>query len=146
VSERILGILYYNGEGVARDYAKARDFFKKAADKGDGSAMSNLASLYLNGQGVARNRAKALEFFKKAADMGEALGMTNLGLIYENGLGVPRDYAKARDWYEKAANLGEANAVARLPISEAAAARRYAEALQLQEALAEKVEAVETKR
>src|SRR5215468_4319885 len=30
VSERILGILYYNGEGVARDYAKARDFFKKA--------------------------------------------------------------------------------------------------------------------
>ena len=146
VSERILGILYYNGEGVARDYAKARDFFKKAADKGDGSAMSNLASLYLNGQGVAQDRAKALELFKKAADMGEVLGMTNLGLIYENGLGVPRDYAKARDWYEKAANLGEANAVARLPISEAAAARRYAKALQLQEALAEKVEAMETKR
>ena len=33
-----------------------------------------------------------------------------------------------------------------LPISEAAAAGRYAEALQLQEALAAKVEAVETKR
>jgi len=149
VSMRILGILYYNGEGVARDYAKARDLFKKAADMGDGSAMSNLGSLYLNGQGVAQDRAKALELFKKAADMGEAIGMTNLGLVYENGLGVPRDYAKARDWYEKAATKGEPNALERLerlPISEAAAAGRYAEALQLQEALAVRAEAVETER
>lgn len=149
VSIRILGILYYNGEGVARDYAKARDLFKKAADMGDGSAMSNLGSLYLNGQGVTQDRAKALELFKKAADMGEALGMVNLGLVYENGLGVPRDYAKARDWYEKAAKQGEPNALERLerlPISEAAAAGSYAEALQLQEALAVRVEAVETER
>jgi TPR repeat protein len=146
ISMRILGILYYNGEGVARDYTTARKWWEKAADKGDASAMSNLGSLYLGGQGVAQDSAKALELFKKAADKGEALGMTNLGLLYENGQGVPKDYAKAREWYEKAAARGEPNALARLPISEAAAAGRYADALQLQEALEAKVEAQEIKR
>src|SRR5262249_36611089 len=78
VSMRILGILYYNGEGVARDYTKAREWWEKAANKGDASAMSNLGSLYLGGQGVTQDSAKALELFRKAADKGEALAMTNL--------------------------------------------------------------------
>ena len=75
--------------------------------------------------------------------------MVNLGLLYANGQGVTQDYAKAREWYEKAADKGDASAkveLEKLPISEAAGAGRYAEALQLQEALAAKVEAVETKR
>ena len=70
-------------------------------------------------------------------------------MLYGNGQGVAQDYAKAREWYEKAADKGDASAMAeleKLSISEAAAAGRYAEALQLQEALAEKVEAMETKR
>jgi TPR repeat protein len=62
---------------------------------------------------------------------------------------VTQDYAKAREWYEKAADKGDAGAMAQLeqlPIKEAAGAERYAEALQLQEAYAVKVEAVQTKR
>jgi tetratricopeptide (TPR) repeat protein len=62
---------------------------------------------------------------------------------------VPVDYAKAREWYEKAADKGETRATAaleNLSVSEAAAAGRYPEALQLQEALAAKLEAVDTKR
>jgi TPR repeat protein len=75
--------------------------------------------------------------------------MANLGILYANGQGVALDYVKAREWYEKAVDKGEPRAKAqleRLPISEAAAAGHYAEALQLQESLAAKVEAVETKR
>jgi TPR repeat protein len=75
--------------------------------------------------------------------------MTYLGAMYETGQGVPEDHAKAREWYEKAAEKGEATAKARLQglsIREAAGAGRYAEALELQEALAAKVEAVETER
>ena len=62
---------------------------------------------------------------------------------------MAQDYAKAREWYEKAAEKGDESAMAhleQLPIKEAAGAGRYAEALQLQEAFAVKVEAVETKR
>ena len=111
--------------------------------------MNNVGVLYNNGLGVAQDYAKAREWFERAAAKGEAEGMTNLGLLYNNGLGVARDYAKAREWFEKAADKGDPTAkmaLEQLPIREAAATGRYAEALQLQEALATKIEAVETNR
>jgi TPR repeat protein len=72
----------------------------------------------------------------------------NLGRLYHNGQGVPQDYAKAREWYEKAAAKGDASATALVEqlIQEVAEAGRYRDALQLQEALAVKVEEAETKR
>jgi TPR repeat protein len=75
--------------------------------------------------------------------------MVALAGLYYNGQGVMQDYAKAREWAEKAADKGAARAISYLeqqPTSEAARAERYADALQLQEALAVKVEAGETKR
>ena len=144
-----LGLLYESGQGVAQDYAKAREWYEKAAAKGDAIAMSNLGGLYADGRGVAQDYAKAREWYEKAAANGNARAMNNLGFVYENGRGVAQDYAKAREWYEKAAANGNADAEARLeslPISEAAGAGRYAEALQLTVAWAAKVEAEEMKR
>jgi TPR repeat protein len=144
-----LGELYANGRGVARAYAKAREWYEKAADKGDEEAMVNLGLLYAIGDGVARDYAKAREWYERAADKGNALAMNNIGLFYQNGQGVEPDYAKAREWFEKAADKRDEEAktnLEKLTISEAFGAGRYAEALQLQEALAAKVEAAETKR
>ena len=53
-----------------KDYAKAYEWWKKAADKGHVNAMYWLGSLYKNGQGVTRDYAKAREWFAKAADKG----------------------------------------------------------------------------
>src|SRR5262245_6778407 len=144
-----LGGLYESGAGVAQDYAKAREWYEKGADKGGAEAMTNLGVLYEKGYGVTQDHAKAREWFEKAADKSEAEAMTNLGWLYQNGQGVAQDYAKARELYEKAADQGNARAMAyleKLPIKVAAGAGLYAEALQLQEALAAKVEAVETER
>jgi TPR repeat protein len=144
-----LGLLYQNGRGVPQDYGKAREWYEKAADKGNAFAMTNLGLLYQNGRGAPQDYGKAREWYEKAADKGNAFAMNNLGLLYENGRGVPQDYVKAREWYEKAADKDDANAKANLetlPIREAVAAGRYVEALHLQDALAAKVEAVETKR
>jgi TPR repeat protein len=181
-----LGLLYANGEGVAQDYAKAHEWYEKAAGKGESHAMAALGGLYAQGQGVKQDYAKAREWLEKAAEkhasddimiiLGEFYGsgrgvaqdyakarewyekaaakdnasaMINLGVLYQNGQGVAQDYAKAREWYEKAADKGDATAKAyleKLSIREAAGTGRYAEALQLQEALTAKVEALETKR
>ena len=100
-----------DGYGVAQDYAKAREWYEKAAAKGDASAMVNLGLLYENGHGVAQDYAKAREWYEKAADKGDASAMNNLGLLYNNGQGVAQDYAKAREWYEKAAAKGDASAM-----------------------------------
>jgi TPR repeat protein len=143
-----LGLLYANGQGVTQDYVRAREWYEKAAEKGFPRAMGNLGLLYHNDQGVAQDYAKACEWYEKAAANGNATAMLNLGQLYEEGWGVAQDYGKAREWYEKAADKGEPRAKAQLeqlPIR-AADAGRYAEALQLQEALAVKVEEAETKR
>src|SRR5262249_9752057 len=73
-----LGWLYANGQGVAQDYAKARRWYEKAADKGETTAMLNLGLLYDNGQGVAQDYAKAREWYEKAAAKGNANATINL--------------------------------------------------------------------
>jgi TPR repeat protein len=90
----MLGGLYATGQGVAQDYAKAREWFDKAAEKVDG--MGDLGWLYPNGQGVA-DPAKVREWFEKAAEKSYADAMGVLGWLYANGYGVAQDYAKARD-------------------------------------------------
>ena len=62
-----LGAMYYDGQGVTQDYAKAREWFEKAAAQGEAGAQYNLGVMYGNGQGVAQNSAKAREWLEKAA-------------------------------------------------------------------------------
>ena len=66
----------HNGQGVAQDYAKAREWYEKAAAKDNASAMINLGLLYANGQGVAQDYAKAREWYEKAAAKDNASAMT----------------------------------------------------------------------
>ena len=63
---------------MAQDYAKAREWYEKAAGKGDATAMRNLGALYYNGYGVAQDYAKAREWFEKAADKGDATAIAIL--------------------------------------------------------------------
>jgi tetratricopeptide (TPR) repeat protein len=86
----------------AKDYARAREWYEKAAAKGDATAMTNLGQLYHYGRGVAQDYAKAREWYEKAAAKGDATAMTNLGFLYQGGEGVVEDWAKAREWYKQA--------------------------------------------
>src|SRR6202007_2864630 len=62
-----LGVLYQNGQGVAQNYDKAREWFQKAADAGNADAMNNLGELYYHGRGVARDHTPARDWHAKAA-------------------------------------------------------------------------------
>jgi TPR repeat protein len=73
-----LGLLYHNGHGVAQDYAMAREWFGKAADEGNASAMFNLGVFYDEGFGVAQDYAKAREWYEKAAARGHARARAHL--------------------------------------------------------------------
>src|SRR6059058_1906334 len=52
----MLGELYANGLGIKRDYAKAADWYQRAADAGDREGMFALAMMRLSGRGGAANR------------------------------------------------------------------------------------------
>jgi formylglycine-generating enzyme required for sulfatase activity len=66
-----LGWLYHNGLGVTQDYAKAREWFAKSAEKGYAKAMLYLGWFYQYGLGgVTKDYAKAREWFVKADNAG----------------------------------------------------------------------------
>ena len=113
-----LGLAFQTGFGVAQEDAKARDWFEKAAAKGDARAMTSLGMLLYrladDGHGVAQDYAKARDWFEKAAAKGDARAMTSLGMLYDDGHGVAQDYAKAREWFERAAVNGDARAMTSL--------------------------------
>lgn len=66
----MLGDRFYYGKNVKQDYAKAVEWYQKAAELGVELAQYNLAGCYEEGHGVAKNRTIALDWYKKAAAQG----------------------------------------------------------------------------
>ncbi|WLP93359.1 caspase family protein [Psychrobacter sp. M13] len=103
---------YANGNfNLAKDYAKAIQWSKQAANKGNANAMAGIGYRYNNGEGVTQDYTTAMEWYKKAADKGNAVAMYNLGVMYRDGQGVTQDYTTAMNWYKKAADKGDADAM-----------------------------------
>lgn len=98
-----LGMLYLNGDGVARNPAMAAGWFRRAAEAGDAGAAYNLANAYRLGLGLQKDLDHALHWYERAADGGSAEAAYTLGTIFRLGDGVRRDYAVARRWLELAA-------------------------------------------
>ena len=69
-----LGLLYYQGRGLARDRAAAAEWYAKAAESGSTGAQYNLALMAERGVSMAPDAARAARLFEKAADGGMARG------------------------------------------------------------------------
>lgn len=106
-----MGKCYQDGEGVEQDYEKAYQYYKEAADLGNGDGYAGLAWLYGEGKGVDQDYAKNIELDKKGIALGSARAMNDIGILYYNGYGVAQDYGKAMEWYKKAADLGDTKAM-----------------------------------
>ena len=102
-----LGVMYYEGKGVAQDYKEAVHWYKLAAQQGDHFAQFNLGSMYEKGQGVARDYKEALRLYKLAAKQNDKKAQVELGAIYYLGKGVLQDYARAHMWFNIAAADGD---------------------------------------
>jgi len=64
----VLGQLYKNGDGVARDDRLAARWLQAASDGGNAHAMFLLSYFYSEGRGVARDPAKARTLLEEAAE------------------------------------------------------------------------------
>ena len=98
-----LGLQYQKKE----DYAKALEWFEKAANMDNTGAYLKLGEYYQKGQGTAQNDAKAAEWYLKAAREGEDKGMLEYGRYLLNGAeGVEKNEEEAIVWLTKAAEKG----------------------------------------
>jgi uncharacterized protein len=66
------GLLYENGDGVPRDYAKARHWYEKAAAQGDAKAQLYLGLQSSFGQGGPMDLVQAYMWYSLAAGNGNA--------------------------------------------------------------------------
>jgi hypothetical protein len=106
------GLQYATGTGVAQDYARALDWYTKAADQNHGLAQFNLGMMYAKGQGVVRNNAQSVVWFGRAAKLGDAGGQYHMGRSCQRASldGSPADAPEARieayKWFQLSAAQG----------------------------------------
>ncbi len=98
-----LGALYHDGEGVPKDFAKAKTLFEKAAAQGEVRAQFNLGVMYYLGESVKQDYAEAKKWFDKAVALHNSRAEFNLGVMYYRGEGVPVDLKKAHDLFTRSA-------------------------------------------
>jgi hypothetical protein len=110
-AEFLLGVVYDNGYGVAKDYMEAARWYRKAAVQGHVQAQFNLATLYDLGQGVPQDSSEAAKWYKAAAEQGDSQAQNNLGIMYFLGQGVSRDPVKAYAWALTAGTQGQPDAL-----------------------------------
>lgn len=97
---------------VRRSAAKAAQWFRRAAEHGNGPAQNNLGLLLGNGNGVRKNVKEALLWLRKAFRAGDTCAAQNIAITYrENG-----DLKTAFKWFRKAAEAGDGDALIQLGI------------------------------
>ena len=101
-AQYLVGNLYADGKGVARDDAAAFKWFRLAADQGNAAAQYNVAVSYAAGVGVPKSDVEAARWFRRAADQGMPVAQLNLGLMHAAGNGVAKDNVEALKWFEVA--------------------------------------------
>ena len=62
-----LGGMYYEGEGVTRDYGQAAAWFRKAAEQGDARAQFTLGGMYYEGKGVPQDDEASYGWYARVA-------------------------------------------------------------------------------
>ena len=105
-----IGWMYFEGQNLPRDHARAASWFRKAAELGHPQAQVNLAMMHMEGEGVPADNAMALKWFTQAAEQGDAEGQTALGMMYALGRGVEPDLVQANKWISIAAEQGDKDA------------------------------------
>src|SRR6266581_766383 len=100
------GLKYYQGQGVARNYAEAVGKFRKAAERGHAGAQFILGRCHEEGTGVTKDFAEAMKWYRKAAQNGLADAQLTLGQIYNDAISPSKDYVEAFVWFTLAAGQG----------------------------------------
>ena len=122
-----IGLSYYEGDIVPKDYKEAFKCWSRAAEHGYTDAQLMVALCYLVGIGVEKDNKKAIEWYNKAAEHDHTATIKkidgspdlikqladkvfDIGMSYYEGNGVPKDHKKAFECWTTVAKQGHARA------------------------------------
>jgi TPR repeat protein len=110
-AQHLLGLMYYMGRGVQRDYKQAFAWHYKAAQQGKADAQYVIGAMYYTGNAVPQDHQLAVQWFRKAAEQGHPDAQHALGLMYRYHVaGMPQDVVLAYMLMNLAAANGHRNA------------------------------------
>jgi len=108
-----IGWLYLNGLGVERNLKAAAEWFEKAAQYDNTTAMINLGNIcegYGSSDEGNPDYKGAVKWYTQAAQLGDPKAKLNLGNMYHYGHGVRKNYRKAAETYKELAMSGDVEA------------------------------------
>ncbi|UWQ17948.1 hypothetical protein [Jannaschia sp. M317] len=97
---RRIAQIYEFGGIVAPDKALAHDWYRFAADLGDGRAAWKVSEFHLRAEGFEKSNDLLLSYLQKAVDAGLPYARTALADILERGALLPQDLDRARALHE----------------------------------------------
>jgi TPR repeat protein len=110
-AQHLLGLMYYMGHGVKRDYKVAFDWHRKAAMQGKADAQYVVGAMYYTGNAVPQDQKMAVQWFRRAAERGHADAQHALGLMYRYHVaGMPQDMVIAYMLWNLSSAGGNRNA------------------------------------
>ncbi|TLS69103.1 SEL1-like repeat protein [Mariprofundus erugo] len=101
----LLGLMYYEGRGIAKDEMLAANMFMLSAKQGLTEAQHAIGLMYYQGSGLPQDTGKAMQWLEKAARHGHADAAYCLGQLYAAGESR-KDKLAAASWWQTAAREG----------------------------------------
>lgn len=106
----LLGIMYQNGFGVAKDSVIAMNMYSKAASLDYAPAIYRLGVCYERGISVKVDLQEAMKYYQQAAEKGDSDAQAQIATLYSEGKGVEKSLNKAFLWASQAAENGNKRA------------------------------------
>ncbi|PIB28293.1 hypothetical protein BFP78_00100 [Gaetbulibacter sp. 5U11] len=101
-SQNELALNYFEGKKTTKDLAKAKFWFKKAAENGYAISQENLAAIYFE----EKDFNNAFIWYTRAANSNHSRAQYVLGFMHRKGLGTKKSRKKAKSWWKKSCQLG----------------------------------------
>lgn len=107
-AQNILGIMFCNGEGVAKDAEEGLRWYEKAARQNDIDGKYNAAGCYYRGDGCKKDLQKALTSYLSVPENHLRVDdLRAIALMYEEGVSSAPNIEKSLQFFKKAALRGD---------------------------------------
>lgn len=107
----VLGLLYWNGDGVRKNAKRGLRWMRLAAEQGDPDYQAMLASALWWAPDTVANMDEAIAWTTRVAEQGHVGAQYHLAANYAVGDDIEQDFRKAAKWYRRAAKQGNTEAI-----------------------------------
>lgn len=103
----LMGDLCYKGENMIQSYEEAVDWYKKASDIGNFSAMKKVGAMYSDSLIEGKNYSDAVDYYEELYQHGKYNAAGLIGAAYYEGDGREKSSDVAIEWLNKGISQGD---------------------------------------